>query len=169
MMPGPCAKCADDLRDLLESRHKRYPIEAVRFTHDEVGGYFIHGRHRGLRIGDVADLIIDGAISLCDEEMQVEAVWHHGRLLTLNNRHFEAIRQSGEKQLRVLEHPKNPSIIVIGGRSVLEKLARSSSSTNGGVSVKVRKRSPTCLELEGRGLHGTASVCAGWISGFLDV
>ena len=75
------------------------------------------------------------------DDFFVRGVLVHSFFNTLNNRHFETIRRSGKTRLWALRLPPNPRISMQNGSGLMKllaKLAKSSASTNGGVSANVR-------------------------------
>jgi HrpA-like RNA helicase len=130
------------LATILRHPHQvqKVDLSQVRFTHDSVNEYFVHGRDRGFLITDIAYLVSARRIS--QFQIPLDVVFWHGFYRSLNNRHLLALKMARVKQCCVRIWPMIPDLKILCGRtdqSVVNKFMQANTSSNDGVAACLRQ------------------------------
>lgn len=117
------------------------PVEELRYTHCTVNSVFSRGSHAGMSLQSTVDQLASSTLNAQSESMVLNVVLHKGMLFSLNNRRLWCLKEhaSGRPRLyvRVLRWPLARGVL-FNGEEICDQFCRSLTTTNEGISVKVR-------------------------------
>lgn len=153
----PADPCHERLLEAINERlaapsHAGREVEQreLRFTHSGHSETFRHGAHAGRSIEWLVGELAAGRQSRVDDDMVIHAVYFHGKLRSLNNRHMAALVRHGEwleagesAPCRVRQWPLVPGLRLDDGsnKEVVVKFIEAWSTSSDGQKIRMRSRS----------------------------